>query len=133
MIEEALILCVIWKEDNVRPTLFNLIMKSIRITNIGYRMERTSKLCAAYDLVSLGDSENNLQCMICSLRQQNMKTQSVVVSKELIRCKLMIDYQVIEEVRTFNYLGMAIFNKRNIETEVLCQPFRAMISSRSLI
>jgi len=45
---------------------------------------------------------------------QAEKTQSMVISKELIRCKLMTHKKIIQQVLKFNYLGAVISSDRNL-------------------
>lgn len=60
------------------------------------------------------------------------KTKSMVISKELIRCKLAIDDQLIEQVFSFNYLDINTSSSRDVTKEVRSQVNRASIISGCL-
>lgn len=81
------------------------------------------------------EDEDNLQRILHKLHQEaekymkisTPKTKSMVISKEPIRCKLVIDNQLIEQVSSFNYLGVNISSSRDITKEVRLQANRASL------
>ena len=75
-------------------------------------------LCFADDAVLIAESEDNLQRMLFGFNKYNMsmsipKTKSMTISKEPIRCKLALNDQPIEQVMSFEYLGIIASNSRN--------------------
>lgn len=53
------------------------------------------------------------------------KTQSMVISKEPIKCKLMVNDKTIEQVMAYKYLGIETSSDRNIIKEVQAQTNKA--------
>lgn len=53
------------------------------------------------------------------------KTQSMVISKEPIKCKLMVNDKTIEQVMIYKYLGIETSSDRNIIKEVQAQTNKA--------
>ena len=86
--------------------------------------------CYADDAVLLADNEDNLQRLLYTFQQSakeyNMeisttKTKSLVISKEPIRCKLVVENHPIEQVMSFQYLGVNTTSDRNLISEVRSQ------------
>ncbi|XP_055385812.1 uncharacterized protein LOC129614885 [Condylostylus longicornis] len=98
-------------------------------------------ICYADDAVLLAENENDLQRMLFTFNtvagQYNMKistekTKSMTISKEPIRCKLVVNNKTIEQVNRFKYLGVDITDSRQIETEVSLQTAKAAAISGNL-
>lgn len=119
--------------DSLSPTLFNLVMdeviQTIKNLNIGYSMggRTTNIICYADDAVLLADNEDDLQRLLykfsLSTTEYNLqisaeKTKCMVISKMPIRCKLQSANKVIEQVNTFNYLGIDITDSKRLKDEV---------------
>ncbi|XP_055372045.1 uncharacterized protein LOC129606020 [Condylostylus longicornis] len=49
------------------------------------------------------------------------KTKSMTISKDSLRCKLAIDGTIIEQVMSFNYLGVEVTSDRDSNREVRAQ------------
>ena len=84
-------------------------------------------LCYADDAVLIAESEDNLQRMLFEFNQTankyNMsisipKTKSMTISKEPIRCKLVLNDQPIKQVMSFEYLGIIASSSRNTYDEM---------------
>ena len=80
------------------------------------------------------DNEDDLQrllyrfsqsCAKYDLKISPKKTKSLTISKELLRCKLQIYNTIIEQVLSFNYLGVQITSFRDLNTEVRHQAIKA--------
>ena len=91
-------------------------------------------LCYADDAVLIAKSEDNRQRMLFEFNQTankyNMsisipKTKSMTISKKPIRCKLALNDQPIEQVMSFEYLGIIASSSRNTYDEVKTQVNKA--------
>lgn len=133
--------------DSLSPLLFNLIMDRIihkvRRVNQGYRMgnELLKILCYADDAVLFADSEDGLQWLIQAFYREalelNMvisipKTKSMVIAREPRRCKLEINNKIIEQVFSFNYLGVTISPYGSLKDSVRHQMNKAARISGAL-
>ena len=138
--EEVQISIGIRQGDSLSPMLFNLVMdriiNQVKGVGRGYRMGQTEFkiLCYADDAVLIAESEDNLQRMLFEFNQTankyNMsisipKTKSMTISKEPIRCKLALNDQPIEQVMSFEYLGIIASSSRNTYDEVKTQVNKA--------
>lgn len=132
--------------DSLSPTLFNMIMDQI-IYEVkkreGYRMgpHKINIVCYADDAVLVASNEDDLQRQLHSFntraQEYNMqisaeKTKCMVISREPRRCKLELEGKSIEQVMTFNYLGVEITSERNLKTEATKQATKAMKVSSCL-
>lgn len=112
--------------DSLSPMLFNLIMDKIaeiiRATAQGYRTgnHEIRLLCYA---VLIANSEDDLQRLlqtfhrtahIYNMEISKTKTKSMVIAREPIRCKLVIDDSPIEQSMTFDYLGSRLSSKGDL-------------------
>ena len=125
--------------DSLSPMLFNLVMDKI-IANLpqelGYKMGRflIHIMCYADDAVLIADSEENLQILMTKFDEMaeklNMeislnKSKCLVVSKRNIKCEIRIKNTLLDQVSTFNYLGVEISAKRDLKQEVKNQATKA--------
>lgn len=126
--------------DSLSPLLFNLIMDKI-ITSLqglnGFKMGHTDMriLCYADDAVLMAESEDDLQRLLyrfnMTAKELNMKISSsktkcmVISSPSPIRCKLQVDDNIIEQILTFNYLGVTIASYGDLHGEVSQQAQKA--------
>ena len=60
------------------------------------------------------------------------KTKSLTLSREPVRCKLAVSNKSIEQVMSFNYLGVNITSNQNSTTEVKSQARNASMISGAL-
>ena len=109
--------------DSLSPFLFNLLMdsiiKQVADMNKGYRMghNRISMVCYADDAVIIAETEDDLQRQLHKFYQAsrglNMnisieKTKSITFAKDPVRCKLVVENNIIEQVSQFKYLGIEL-------------------------
>lgn len=145
--EEIPVAVGIRQGDSLSPVLFNTVMdeiiNSVKKTTLGYKIGHNISqiICFADDVALTADSEDNLQRMLFQLnktaKHYNMKiatekTKAMVIAKEPVRCKLMVEEKVIEQVRKFKYLGLEITSNRNIVEEVRSQATKATLISGQL-
>lgn len=123
--------------------MMNEIIKEVKNTGTGYRMTNNCLkiICYADDATLISENEDDLQRLLFALNKAakkfNMiisteKTKSMVISKEPVRCKLMVDNKTIEQVMKFNYLGSQISSSRNLIEEVRANCIKASFISGSL-
>ncbi|XP_044746226.1 uncharacterized protein LOC123322928 [Coccinella septempunctata] len=88
----------------------------------------------ADDGVVVAGNEDAVQCLLYKMKisaeKFNMsisinKTQSMVISKNPIRCKLAVDSGIIQQVSRFNYLETNISCERNLLEEARTQSIKA--------
>lgn len=119
------------------------IICDIKSINIGYNIgnQPISILCYADDVVLMTEDEDGLQRLLFRLRTTaekfNMeillqKTQTMVLFRNLIRCKLALDGKTIEQVTKFKYLGIDAIYDRNIQNETHTQAQKAAAVSGCL-
>lgn len=128
--------------DSLSPILFNLIMdeliSEVKRTGKGYRLggKEIKIICYADDAVLISEDEDNLQRMLFKFEniasKYNMeisvaKSKSLTISKEPRRCKLAIYNEPVEQVMSFNYLGVGITSSRDLQKEVKCQITKATL------
>lgn len=133
--------------DSLSPTLFNLVMnqiiKDVKDVGVGYRManKTVAIVCYADDAALIAENEDDLQRLLHRFKESaekyNMtisieKTKSLVMSKDPIRCKLMVDGRTIEQVMQFNYLGSHITSCRNLIAETRQNSIKASKISGNL-
>lgn len=105
------------------------IVESVNEVDAGFKMNnrRLRILCYADDAVLLAESEDDLQRLLyrfnLTAKRLNMqisseKTQAMVISKDPIRCKLVVDECIVDQVMNFNYLGVQASSSRNTVNEV---------------
>ncbi|XP_072766481.1 uncharacterized protein [Anoplolepis gracilipes] len=91
-------------------------------------------LCYADDAMLIVENEDDLQRLLhrfvntastFNMITSTEKTQSMVISKEPIRCKLEVNNKIIQQVMKFNYLGAIVSSNRNLVEEVRAQANRA--------
>ena len=120
--------------------LFNLVMdriiNQVKGVGRGYRMGKTEFkiLCYADDAVLIAEIEDDLLRMLFELNQTankyNMsisipKTKSMTIRKEPIQCKMALNDQPIEQVMSFEYLGIIAASSRNTYDKVKTQVNKA--------
>lgn len=125
--------------DSLSSFLFNLLMNklidAVRFKR-GYRLGNSNIniICYADDAVLVASSEDDLQRMLHSfnlaaevfnMKVSAKKTKSMVISKNPIRCKLVVDGTVVEQVMQFKYLGALITSVKDLGTEVRSQTIKA--------
>lgn len=133
--------------DSLSPLLFNTIMdqviKTVKNTGLGYRMgmHKVNILCYADDAVLIAESEDDLQRMLQAFNRQaeklNMqistnKTKCMTITKEPLRCKLVIKNKTIDQIMSFEYLGCKITSSGFLEEEVRKQANKAAAISGHL-
>ena len=64
-------------------------------------------------------------CTKFDFKVSSKKTKSLTISKEPLRCKLQIYNTTIEQVTSFNYLGVQITSSKDLNTEVRHQAIKA--------
>lgn len=126
--------------DSLSPLLFNMVMDRIieeaKGAGHGYRTDKgaISIVCYADDALLISENEDDLQRLThqfyLTSSRYNMeisiqKTKSLVVAKNPVRCKLIVNDQAIEQVMTFTYLGVEISSSQDRKTEVLQQSKKA--------
>lgn len=126
--------------DSLSPALFNIIMDKLieSMDNFrGYKIGNSQirAVCFADDAVLLANTEDDLQRLLYNFtniaKTYNMevstaKTKSMVIAKEPIRCKLVVEEEIIEQVSSFQYLGIEIrvSSDRNLYKEVRQQALK---------
>lgn len=122
------------------PLLFNLVMDEIikKVRRLkGYKMgnENISILCYADDAVLIAENEDDLQRLLYLFnsiaKSLNMvisvtKTKCLTTSKYPLRCKLVVDDQIIQQEMTFKYLGIELCGFGDVESEVRQQVNKAL-------
>lgn len=87
-------------------------------------------LCYADDAILIAEDEDGLQRLLyrftTTAQDFNMiistkKTQSMVISKEPIRCKVVANDKIIDQVMRFKYLGVETSSDRNLIDEIRTQ------------
>lgn len=98
-------------------------------------------VCYADDAVIISKTKMNCKKMLYRFKTTaNMfdmmisvqKTESLAISKEPRRWKLVVYNQSVDQVMRFKYLGVNITNDRNLREEVKDQTTKASIISRYL-
>jgi len=133
--------------DSLSPLLFSTVMdriiQEVNTVQEGYRLGNSYVKILAYadDVVLLAESEDGLQRLLhkfkVTAQHFNMninltKTKCLTVSKEPLRCKLEIEGQIIEQVMSFDYLGVLITSYGDVHQEVQKQANKAAIISGAL-
>ena len=118
--------------DSLSPLLFNVVMNKI-IKDLkglqGYSLgdENVNIVCYADDATLVVDNKDDLQqllyrfsqsCAKYDIKISPKKMKSLTISKERLRCKLQIYNTTIEQVLSFNYLGIQITSFKDLNTEV---------------
>ena len=107
------------KGDSLSPALFNIVMdKTIESVKRGSDYQLGSLniqiVCYADDAVLIVDSEDKLQELLnkfcTTAKTYNMavttsKTETLIIVKEPVQCKLVIDDTLLEQVTAFKYLS----------------------------
>jgi len=93
--------------------------------------QKTGKIiCYADDAILMAQNEDELQRLLYGFtgasQELNMeisveKTKSMVISREPIRCKLVVYDKIIEQVMSFKYLGIETTSTRSLFNEVRSQ------------
>ncbi|XP_015187255.1 PREDICTED: uncharacterized protein LOC107072109 [Polistes dominula] len=117
--------------DSLSPLLFTIIMdeiiKKVREQR-GYQMgNREIKIsCYADDAVLIAENEDDLQRLLYTFNIASTRiNKCMTTSKTPLRCKLVVDDNIIEQVMEFNYLGIKISSFGDIESEVREQAIKA--------
>lgn len=133
--------------DSLSPTLFNLIMDKItdntKRFGTGYRMgnKEIKIICYADDVALISEDEDGLQRLLYNFNKEaekyNMvistnKTKCLTISKEPTRCKLVVDNNPVEQVMSFDYLGVNISSYGSLHKEVVQQTNKAAVVSGCL-
>ncbi|XP_044750499.1 uncharacterized protein LOC123310880 [Coccinella septempunctata] len=91
-------------------------------------------MCYADYAFLTAESEDDLQRLVYEFKKAaeelNMivsceKSMTMVVAKELIRCKIVINGKILEQVSRFNYLGVTVSSERCVVEEVRTQAHKA--------
>jgi len=91
-------------------------------------------VCYADDVTLIADNEDDLQrlltrfsqsCTKFDLKISSKKTKSLIISKEPLHCKLQVYNTPIEQVTSFNYLGVQFTSSKDLTTEVKHQAIKA--------
>ncbi|XP_044749778.1 uncharacterized protein LOC123310376 [Coccinella septempunctata] len=112
------------------------IIESVNEINAGFKMNnrRLRVLCYADDALLVAENEDDLQRLLhrfnLTAQKLNMeisceKTQSMVVSKEPIRCKLVVNGSIVNQVMNVSYLGVETSSNRCVANEVDSQVKKA--------
>jgi hypothetical protein len=64
-------------------------------------------------------------CTEFDLTISSKKTKSLIISREPLRCKLQVYNTTIEQVTSFNYLGVQMTSSKDLTTEVRHQAIKA--------
>jgi len=110
------------QRDSLSPFLFNRLMDTIieevSSLNMGYQMgqnKRISMVCYADDAAIFAEKEDDLQrqlhkfCQVSQAMNRTIsieKTKNIPFTKDPVRCKLVVQDKIIEQVSQFQYLGM---------------------------
>ena len=93
----------------------NEIIKDLRdLQGYPLRDENVNIVCYADDATLIADNEDDLRllttfsqsCTKFDLKISSKKTKSLIISKEPLHCKLQVYNTPIEQVTSFNYLGV---------------------------
>lgn len=110
------------------------IIKAVKKSDKGYNMtNREIKIVWYTDdvkIISEIDFQRLLNSYFQIVRKYNMqvsvaKIKSVVISKDPIRCKLVVNDGIIKQVMTFNYLGVEVSANLDKTREVRYQTNKA--------
>ena len=91
-------------------------------------------ICYADDTTLIADNEDDLQrllnrfsysCTKFDLKISSKKTKSLIISKEPLKCNLQVNNMNVEQVTSFNYLGVQIKSSKDLTTEVRHQAIKA--------
>jgi hypothetical protein len=101
------------------PVLFNLYL--VEVTRIWLKKLKTSKyfkelifktLLFAVDQFTISDTEDNLQKAVYSLYNTQLSQKKTKVfgflGTDHLRTKIIINYEILEQVNLFTYLGCSI-------------------------
>ena len=113
----------------------NEIIKNLRDLQ-GYPLgdENVNIICYADDATLIADNEDDLQrllnrfsysCTKFDLKISSKKTKSLIISKEPLKCNLQVNNMNVEQVTSFNYLGIQITSSKDLTTEVRHQATKA--------
>ena len=104
------------------------IIKDLRdLQGYPLRDENVNTVCYADDATLIADNEVDLRrlltrfsqsCTKFDLKRSSKKTKSLIISKEPLHCKLQVYNTAIEQVTSFNYLGVQITSSEDLTTEV---------------
>ncbi|XP_045465000.1 uncharacterized protein LOC123674152 [Harmonia axyridis] len=119
------------------------IIKQVKSTKGGYALTTglIKIVCFADDALIIAENEDDLQRLLNAFyvkaKSLNMqisitKTKTLVVSKEPVRCKLSLENKIIEQVMSFDYLGIQITSSQNRTNEVNGQANKASRISGAL-
>lgn len=84
-------------------------------------------LCYADDTLLIAENEDDLQrllyefskiCKNFNLKISTQKTKAMTIAKNPIRCKLVVDNQIIEQVLEIKYLGITLTSSGQTEKEI---------------
>ena len=64
-------------------------------------------------------------CRKFDLKISSKKTKSLIISKEPLKCNLQVNNINVEQVTSFNYLGVQITSSKDLTTEVRHQAIKA--------
>ncbi|XP_048516533.1 uncharacterized protein LOC125502453 [Dendroctonus ponderosae] len=118
---------------SLSPCLFTIIsdqiIGSVNQVDAEFKINnyRLRILCYADDAVLTAESEDDLQRLFyrfnLTAQRLNMqisieKTQSMVISKDPIRCKLVVSEHIIQQVMNFNYLRLQVSSSRGTVNKV---------------
>ena len=117
------------QSDSLIPFLFNLlmdrIMDEVSSLNMGYQMGQNkiiSMVCYPDDAAIFAETQDDLQRQLHKFYQISQainmtisieKTKSITFAKEPVRCKLVVQNKIIEQVSQFKYLGMDLSSYYN--------------------
>ena len=95
--------------------------------------ENVNMICYADDATLIADNEDDLRllnsfsqsCTNFDLKISSKKMKSLIISKEPLKCTLQVYNTTIEQVTSFNYLGVQITSSKNLHTEVRHQAIKA--------
>lgn len=133
--------------DSLSPFLFNLIMdeiiKEVTSLNLGYRLNKntTSMVCYADDAAIIAETEDDLQrqlykfyktSKLLNMNIATSKTKSMTFSRDIIRCKLVVENEIVEQVMQFKYLGADITSGHDPVKELRGQINKALVMSGCL-
>ena len=90
-------------------------------------------ICYADDTTLIADNEDDLQrllnrfshsCTKFDLKISSKKTESLIISKEPLKCNLQVNNMNVEQVTSFNYLGVHITSSKDLTMEVRHQAIK---------
>ena len=125
--------------DSLSPFLLNSVMNELikDLKNFqDYSMgdENVIIVCYADDAALVAENENGLQrllhkfalsCEKFQLKISSKKTKTLTISREPVRCKLQLDNTIVEQVPSFNFLGIQITSSKIVSEEVRPQAIKA--------